>query len=359
MSDLAGFTVAVTADRRRDEQALLLERAGFEVAMFPLLRTEATGDGPLKAVTEQISKYPPDYLVANTGYGMRAWFAQAAMWGLLSDLTDALGTKTMVAARGAKALGELRKVGLDAFYKAPSETLEEVVERLLEEGVAGKEVAVQLHGEAAGEELSRLERAGARVTWVSVYRMAGAAREAEAPGPETALARAIAGGSLDAVTFTAAPQVQALFVGADVPELLSAFNGGGVVAACIGPVCAGAANALGIETPLVPPHSRLGSLATALTALFADKKAELRGEHGEVALSGRFVSTQGHIYELEPVERRALRKLLAAGAPLRAESLGVTEAQLSRLSRTVDGALRHSGDAWALVFSGKTAENAN
>ena len=39
-NDLHGFTVAVTADRRRDEQTVLLERLGAQVLMFPLLRTE-------------------------------------------------------------------------------------------------------------------------------------------------------------------------------------------------------------------------------------------------------------------------------------------------------------------------------
>ena len=68
---LQGMTVAVTADRRRDEQAVLLERLGLEVLMFPLLRTEAEDTGWLRALSEQICRQPPDYFLANTGYGMR------------------------------------------------------------------------------------------------------------------------------------------------------------------------------------------------------------------------------------------------------------------------------------------------
>jgi uroporphyrinogen-III synthase len=268
MGNLMGITVAVTADRRREEQALLLERAGFEVVMFPLLRTEAAGTVQLRALTQQLCKCPPEYLVANTGYGMRRWFAGAAEWGLLSDLTGALAAKTKVLARGAKALGELRRIGLDAMYKAPGETLAEIVERLLQEEVAGKQVAVQLHGEAAWAELRPLERAGAKLAFLSVYTMASTACD-DGGSPATALARVIMNGSVDAVTFTAAPQVQALFAGSDRQQLLSAFNGRGVVAACVGPVCAGVSRTLGIESPLVPPHPRLGSLVTTLAAHFA------------------------------------------------------------------------------------------
>lgn len=70
------------------------------------------------------------------------------------------------------------------------------------------------------------------------------------------------------MTFTAAPQIQAL-AGAAAAQgrtapLLDAFNRGGVVAACIGPVCAEAALAAGIQQPLVPEHPRLGSLTNAL-----------------------------------------------------------------------------------------------
>ena len=54
-TDLVGFTVAVTADRRRDEQTVLLERLGAQVLMFPLLRTEPADLGALRALTETVA----------------------------------------------------------------------------------------------------------------------------------------------------------------------------------------------------------------------------------------------------------------------------------------------------------------
>ena len=157
LNDLKGFTVAITADRRRDEQAVLMERLGVEVIMFPLLQTRPEDATVLRALTEKLVQEPPDYLVANTGYGMRTWLASTAEWGLQDGLVSALGSRTAIAARGAKALGELRKAGLDAWYKAPGETLEEVVARLRGEDLAGRSVVVQLHGEPPGPTLAELE----------------------------------------------------------------------------------------------------------------------------------------------------------------------------------------------------------
>jgi|SRR5579875_1000751 len=258
--------VAVTAGRRHDEQAALLGHLGLEVVSFPLLRTAPEGAAALQERTEQICARPPAYFVANTGYGMRSWFKMAAKWGLLEQLVNALSHESAIAARGAKALGELRKVGLDAFYKAGGGTLDEVADRLLEEDLVGKEVVVQLHGERQAPSLGRLAEAGARLGYLSVYRTAGAGG-----ATASALVKAVVGGKVQAVTFTAAPQLQVLFEGAGPlrPALVAAFNEGGVVAACIGPVCAAEARAQGIAEPLVPPHPRLGALAKALAQRLA------------------------------------------------------------------------------------------
>jgi uroporphyrinogen-III synthase len=271
-NDIRGPVVAITADRRRDEQATLLERLGFDVRMFPLLETRADGGGALRALTERVAVEPPEFLVANTGYGMRTWLAYASEWGCREDLVKALAGNTAIAARGAKALGELRKAGLEAVYKAPGETLEEVVEWLL--GQHPRSVVIQLHGERSDEAVGKLRAAGAEVACLPVYRM-----DSGGEAIARALVQAAVHGLLDAVTFTAAPQLQALFRQAHqeqlTAELLRQFNNGTVVAACIGEVCASAARGLGITMPLVPPHPRLGSLASALAAHFARRSTEV------------------------------------------------------------------------------------
>ena len=351
--DLSGFTVAVTADRRRDEQAVLLERLGLEVAMFPLVSTQAEDLEMLRALTLETCRVPPRYLLANTGYGMRTWFGWCSEWGVMRELADALRKDTAIAARGAKALGELRKAGLDAFYKAPEETLDEVVGRLLEEGVAGKDVLVQLHGEGPGDEVARLAAAGARVTCLSVYRTGAQGGGEQALALASRLASTVALGTVDAVTFTAAPALEALFAtnGDERRALQAAFNGGGVVAACIGPVCAARARALGVSEPFVPEHPRLGSLASGLGAQLAKRQVVLRGDHGAVRLSGCFAETASGRQVLSPVEQRALRGLLSRGARVSGHALGATEAELSHLSDRLDGVLQGSCGEWGLALS--------
>jgi uroporphyrinogen-III synthase len=257
--------VAVTAGRRRDEQAVLLERHGLEVELYPLLETGEAGTAELRELTRHMAASPPDFLVANTGYGMRSWFALAEAEGLLEPLVSSLRRSTIVVARGAKALGELRRRGLQSTFRAPGETLGEVVDHLLEAGIAGRCVVVQLHGEGSSAELSRLAEAGARVVAVPVYHVAPAAG-----GAAQALAEALSAGALDAVTFTAAPQVDALMAAARragcAAAVLERFNTAGVVAACIGEVCAARARRLGIAQPVVPEHPRLGSLAATVAS---------------------------------------------------------------------------------------------
>ncbi|HMK97951.1 MAG TPA: uroporphyrinogen-III synthase [Acidimicrobiales bacterium] len=342
---LRGFSVATTADRRREEQAVLLGRMGFEVRAFPLLQTGPASTSLMRAVTERMSLDPPDFLLANTGYGMRTWLGAAAEWGQSAALVKALATSTTIVARGAKALGELRKFGLDASYKAPEETLEQAGQWLLDRDIAGKSVVVQLHGEAADDLLSRLRGAGAEVTALPVYRM-----HTGEENVRRALVHVVLEGSVDAVTFTAAPQVHALWQAAraqQVPsQLLNAFNNTGVVAACIGDVCANVARTLGIEHPLVPDHPRLGSMANALGTLFESRRLRLVGEHGTVRVSGALVELSHQERWLDPAAQRAVRALRGERS-MALENLArvadCTPAEVSALSRALDGGLEISG----------------
>src|SRR5207247_3950301 len=72
---LKGCTIGVTADRRWQEQAELLARRGATVVHGPTIATVyLNNDERLRRVTEGLIASPPDFLVANTGIGMRAWF---------------------------------------------------------------------------------------------------------------------------------------------------------------------------------------------------------------------------------------------------------------------------------------------
>jgi len=90
--------------------------------------------------------------------------------------------------------------------------------------------------------------------------------------PASELVDAAIAGDLDAVTFTAQPAVHNLFriAGDRREDLRSAFNAGGVVASCVGPVCASAATEEGIEAPIWPDPPRLTAMVRQVTATLAD-----------------------------------------------------------------------------------------
>ena len=252
-------TVGVTAGRRADEQALLLERAGLRVVIGPAMGTAfTTEDGPLRAVTDALVAAPPDYLVADTGIGIRSWVAAADGWGQRDALLAALA-QARIACRGPKAQGALRSAGLPIWWQAPGEQLAEVWARLLQEDLAGARVAVQLHGEDEPAFVGALTAAGASVTEVPVYRWT----VPEDRRPALELVTLTCEGQVDALTVTAAPAVHGLFdlarAAGSADALLDACNSR-VLVACVGPVCGAAATAEGVAQPRWPEHWRLGAM---------------------------------------------------------------------------------------------------
>src|SRR2546423_7288914 len=86
---LAGFTVGVTAARRADELAALLERRGAVVQRAPALRiVPLSDDAELLAATKQLIDEGPDIAVATTAIGFRGWIEAAEGWGLRGALLE-------------------------------------------------------------------------------------------------------------------------------------------------------------------------------------------------------------------------------------------------------------------------------
>jgi uroporphyrinogen-III synthase len=258
------MTIGVTAERRAAQQMDLLTKRGADVVHGPTMRSfSLEADEVLMAATAELTARPPDFLVASTGFGMRTWLTAAASWGMDGALLEALRT-ARVANRGAKAASATGSFGLTEWYRAPHERLDDVVERVSAEPLAGRRVVLQLHGVADPDAVASLVARGAEVIEIDAYRLSLPVD----PDPARRLIRAACVEQVTAITFVSAPAVHNLFFLADeiglADELRGALNGA-VVAACVGPVCAEGAIEEGVVHPLVPSRSRLVPMIQTLT----------------------------------------------------------------------------------------------
>ncbi|MEV6107490.1 uroporphyrinogen-III synthase [Streptomyces sp. NPDC051940] len=293
---LAGFTVGVTAARRAEELGTLLQRRGAVVQHAPAIRiVPLPDDTELLAMTKQLIDQPPQIVVATTAIGFRGWVEAADGWGLGDALLRRLSGVRLLA-RGPKVRGAIRAAGLTEEWSPASESMAEVLDRLLEEGVDGCRLALQLHGEPLPGFTEALRAAGAQVVGVPVYRW----MPPEDIAPVDRLLDAVVARSLDAVTFTSAPAAASLLTRASdrglTGEVLDALRTD-VLAACVGPV-----TALPLErheVPTVQPERfRLGPLVQLLAV-------ELPGRVRPLHVAGHRLEVRGHAAvvdgELRPV----------------------------------------------------------
>jgi uroporphyrinogen-III synthase len=261
---LAGYTVGVTAARRAEEFRALLERRGARVVHAPAIRTvPLTDDSRLREATRALIDLPPDLVVATTAVGFRGWTEAAGGWGVGSALLESLG-RAEIYARGPKVRGAVRAAGLREAWSPASESMAEVLERLLTQGVGGRRIALQLHGEPLAEVVEALRSAGADVVAVPVYRWLPPLDTA----PLDRLTDEVISRRIDALTFTSAPAVSSLLARAErrgVREALLAAMRQDVLVACVGPVTAAPLTELGIPAAQ-PERSRLGPLVQVLCA---------------------------------------------------------------------------------------------
>ena len=307
-ASLSGYTVGVTADRRRDELANLLESRGARVVLAPALRiVPIADDAELKAATRACLDDRPDIVLVNTGIGMRGWLEAAEGWGLAEPLRAVLARAYLIG-RGPKARAAIRSAGLHDQWSPEGESYEEVVDHLTARGIAGLTVALQLHGESQPEYTEALEAAGARVIEVPVYRWAPPTDAA----PLHRLVDLITARLVDAVTFTAAPAVNALLraAGPNTDALLEALRGP-ILVACVGPVTAAPLRRHNI--PIVSPaRARLSALVRAIVEELPKRAQSLEVAGHSLTLRGHAAIVDGDLRPLAPAPMAVLRALAAA-----------------------------------------------
>ncbi len=308
---LAGYTVAITADRRREELAALLERRGARVVSVPAVRiVPLADDAGLLAATRACVAEPVHDVVVTTGIGFRSWLEAARSWDLAEPLLARLAGARLLT-RGPKATGAVRAAGLAESWAAGTETVEEVRRYLTGQDLSGRRIAVQLHGGPLPELCQALRAAGAAVVEVPVYRWLPPAD----PEPLHRLVEQVAAQLVDAVAFTSAPAAANLVAAAQqagrLEPMLAALRGP-VLAACVGPVCADPLESLGVPT-LQPDRGRIGSLARAITAALPDRAVHARAAGRSLVVRGHAVLLDDALVPVPPAPMAVLRAL--AGTP--------------------------------------------
>jgi uroporphyrinogen-III synthase len=357
---LSGYTIGVTADRRRDELANLLKNRGARVVIAPALRiVPIADDAELRAATRACLETPPDVVLVNTGIGMRGWLEAADGWGLGEPLRAVLSRAYLIG-RGPKARAAIRSTGLHDQWSPEGESYEEVVDHLTARGITGLTVAMQLHGESQPEYTDGLEAAGAHVIEVPVYRWAPPTD----PAPLDRLVDLIAGRLVDAVTFTSAPAVGALLraAGPQCGVLLDALKAD-VLVACVGPVTA--APLRRYDVPIVAPaRARLSALVRTIVDELPRRAVSIQVAGHSLTLRGHAAIVDGELRPLAPAPMAVLRALAAApgrvlsrAALLRALPRGADEHAVEMAVARLRAGLGASGVVQTVVKRGYRLAN--
>ncbi|UGY91705.1 uroporphyrinogen-III synthase [Streptomyces gobiensis] len=307
LKPLNGFTIGVTAARRAEELGTLLQRRGAAVQHAPALRiVPLADDSELMDVTKQLIDHAPDIVVATTAIGFRGWVEAADGWGLGEALLQRLSGVELLA-RGPKVRGAIRAAGLTEEWSPASESMAEVLDRLLDEGVGGRRIALQLHGEPLPGFCEALRAGGAEVVTVPVYRWL----PPEDIGPVDRLIDLTIARGLDAVTFTSAPAAASLLERAEQRgvrgELLDALRHD-VLPACVGPVTALPLEACDVPTSQ-PERFRLGPLVQLLCLELPSRIRPLPLAGRRIEIRGHAVVVDGELRAVPPAGMALLRAL--------------------------------------------------
>ncbi|RAN69425.1 uroporphyrinogen-III synthase [Bacillus sp. SRB_336] len=350
---LEGFRIGVTSHRRAGDLIEALERRGAQVLHAPALRiAPVESDGILLAEIAAVISAAPDVVMVTTAYGMRRWLEAADAAGRGDELLTVL-SRAKIYVRGPKARGAVRAAGLDDAGISADETTAALTGLVIESGISGKVVAVQVHGYTDAGALARLRDAGATVLTVTPYRWVSA----QDGDRLSQLIDAVANRELDVLTFTSAPAADAVLSAAAESSqgtaFLAALRGGAegavrgsaghypgfrardtgtppngapcvggsaaVASAAVGPVTAAPLLAAGI-TPLVPERFRMGALIR-LVCEHLEAAGALRVETstGLLEVRGQSLLVDNVPVPLAPAALQLLKALIDARGAVRSQ----------------------------------------
>jgi uroporphyrinogen-III synthase len=262
-----GLRVLSFESRRAQEIASLITTYGGVPLVAPALREVALeSNAPALAFADRLLRQEFDITVFLTGVGTRELLRAAESVHPREALIQAL-SRTRVVARGPKPLAVLRELGVPVWATAAEpntwrELLAALDQKTGEQSLQGARIAVQEYGVVNEELVEGLERRGASVTRVPVYRWA----LPDDVGPLKAAIAAAAHGDIDIVVFTTGVQlvhVSQLAREMGVDEALRLELGRALVAS-IGPTTSEEIRRQGLPVDFEAAHPKFGSLVREL-----------------------------------------------------------------------------------------------
>lgn len=277
-----GRSVVTFESRRAAEMASLIARHGGVPVSAPALREVALeGNGEALAFARDLRNGSYDLVILMTGTGTRALADEVAPELDRAAFTDALRAlpASSLIARGPKPAAALRELGVREMTVVPEpNTWREVLAAAVARGsLAGARIAVQEHGAPSADLYAALEREGARVTPVRVYKWA----LPEDTAPLRRALRDIAEGRAAIALFTSRAQVEHAVAVAEEEGIAAAVKdrlGRGLVAS-IGPVCSEALRGEGLPPDVEPEHPKMGHLVKAA----AERAGAILAQRGSAA----------------------------------------------------------------------------
>jgi uroporphyrinogen-III synthase len=271
----AGLRVLSLESRRASEMAELVRRHGGEPISAPSMREVPLGDNPAALeFAERLLAGEIDVAIFLTGVGTR-FLAEMLAERLPKERLGAALARIVTVVRGPKPRAALADLGVQPSVVTPEPNTWRELEQSLERATPldGRTIAIQEYGAPNVDLAKALERRGARVLRVPVYRWA----LPHDLGPLHRAIEAIREGGVDVAMFTSGMQVEHLFsvAGEDrEAELASGLRA--VVVASIGPICNEALLRHGIAADVIPAHPKMGHLVRAAAEAAASILARKR-----------------------------------------------------------------------------------
>jgi uroporphyrinogen-III synthase len=251
------------ARRSGDLESLVRRRSGVPYVVPAVREVERPSPAAVGEAITWLGAGPRRIVVLLTGVGVDGLFRQAAEIDREAELRAGLERAVLVC-RGPKPVAALKTRGLASSVRAAEPyTTATLIEALAPHVRGVQEVLVVHYGEISSPLVVALAELGARTRDLLLYEWA----LPEDLRPLRRLVEEIVERRVGAIAFTSQVQARNLFAVAESMKmrraLLDALRSP-VLVAVIGPTCADALRALGVEPHVMPVNPKMGPMVDAL-----------------------------------------------------------------------------------------------